>query len=164
MLKRLLDGYIFLTRWLLLPFIFMLGIGLIGLMLKAARNTLHFIQVIYSANDEYIKIELLELVDLTLIAALIAVVTISVYGTFIFKIDSVDADGKPAWMATVDFNQLKLKLLTTLVVISAVRLLEVFMEVERFDERDLYFFIALHLTLLASRVTMAFSPKNYDQE
>jgi uncharacterized protein (TIGR00645 family) len=164
MLKRLFESYIFSIRWLLLPFIFMLSIGLVGIMLKAARKTLQFIQVIYSAKDGYIKVELLELIDLTLVAALVIIVTISVYGNFISTISRENLEGKPAWMATVDFTHLKLKLLTTMVVISAVRLLELFMEVPQIESRDIIFYIALHLTLVVSRLALGYSPYASEKE
>ncbi|MGD9541316.1 YqhA family protein [Methylocystis sp.] len=164
MVRRLIERYIFLTRWLLLPFLLMLGVGLIGMVLKAAKSTLHLIQVIYLENDANIKIHLLELVDLTLISALVVIVTISIYGNFVYKISEDDESGRPAWMASVDFSQLKLNLLTTIVVISAVRLLEVFLEVPQMYDRDLYYYIALHLTLVFSRLAMAFSPKNAGKE
>ncbi|MGD9656704.1 MAG: YqhA family protein [Methylocystis sp.] len=164
MIRRLIERYIFLTRWLLLPFLLMLGVGLIGMVLKAAKNTFHIIQVLFSENDANIKVHLLELVDLTLISALVIIVTISIYGNFIYKINEEDMVGRPAWMASVDFTHLKLNLLTTIVVISAVRLLEVFMEVPQMFDPDIYYYIALHLTLVFSRLAMAFSPKSTFKE
>ncbi|MGD9545075.1 MAG: YqhA family protein [Methylocystis sp.] len=164
MFKRLIENYIFFTRWLLLPFIFMLGVGLVGMALTAANSTYHLIQMIFSENGSNIKIHLLELVDLTLISALVVIVTISIYGNFVYKINDREDLGRPAWMASVDFSQLKLNLLTTIVVISAVRLLEVFLEVPKLYDSEVYHYIALHLTLVFSRLAMAYSPKNAAKE
>jgi uncharacterized protein (TIGR00645 family) len=164
MMRRLIERYIFLTRWLLLPFLVMLGVGLIGMVVKATKNTYHIIEVIFSEKDANIKVHLLELVDLTLISALVIIVTISIYGNFVYKINEGDMAGRPAWMASVDFTELKLNVLTTIVVISAVRLLEVFMEVPQMYDRDVYYYIALHLTLVVSRLAMAFSPKSAVKE
>jgi uncharacterized protein (TIGR00645 family) len=163
MLRRLFEGYIFSIRWLLLPFILMLSIGVVGLMLKGAKNTLSIIQEIYSGKNEYMKGAVLEQIDLTLIAALVILVAISVYGNFVSTLSREGLGGKPTWMTDVDFTNLKLKLLTTLVVISAVRLLEVYMDIQRFDDRDLYFYIFMHLTLVVSRLAMGFSQQASDK-
>jgi uncharacterized protein (TIGR00645 family) len=159
MMKRILQKCVFQIRWLLLPFMLMMVIGLIGLMFKAARSTVHFIYSIYSVKDDFVKVELLELIDLTLIAALVIIVTIAVYGNFVSRIDPDATDDGPSWMATVDFTELKLKVLTTLVAISAIRLLEVFMEAPQIDDRDIYVYIALHLTFVVSRLSMAIAPR-----
>lgn len=151
-------------RWLLAPFIFILAIGLIGLLFKTANSALHFIRAIYVGREIDVKVELLEMIDLTLIAALVVVVIISVYGNFISRIDGETAAPLPLSMATVDFTQLKLKLMTTLVAISAVRLLEIFMDIPHFEDRDLYFYIGLHLTFVVSRLSMAYSARDHAGE
>lgn len=163
MLKKIFEHYIVAIRWWLIPFLVMLNIGLIGIMLKAGKSALNLANAITMDKDQYVKVALLEMIDLTLIGALVVIVVISVYVNFISQI-SKDISGMPAWMATVDFTQLKLKLLTTIVVISAVRLLELFMEVPKLDDRDLQYYIALHLTLVFSRLAMGFSPKVPEKE
>lgn len=158
-MKRIFENYIVAIRWLLIPFIVMLNVGLIGVMLNAGRNTIQLLRAIFQGGHQDLKVALLEMVDLTLIGALVVIVVISVYVNFVSQIKQ-DTTGMPSWMTTVDFTQLKLKILTAIVVISAVRLLELFMEVPKVDDRDLIFYIALHVTLVFSRLAMGFSSKN----
>jgi uncharacterized protein (TIGR00645 family) len=62
-------------------------------------------------------------------------------------------------MGGIDFSQLKLKLLSTIVAISAIKLLEVFMDVPKFDARDLNYYIGIHLTFVISTLIYAFSDR-----
>jgi uncharacterized protein (TIGR00645 family) len=159
MLKRLLEHYLFLSRWLLAPFFVMLTLGLLALMVNAARHVLGILLSIGSSTEDRIILELLGLIDLTLTGALVMIVTISVYENFVSGVPATPREGWPNWMGGIDFPQLKLNLLTTIVAISAIKLLEVFMDVPKFEERDLTYYIAIHLTFVLSTVLFAFSER-----
>jgi len=155
MLKRIFENYLFLSRWLLAPFFVMLTIGLFALMVRAAGVTWHLLKLIVVTDEAHITLELLDLIDLTLTGALVVIVTISVYENFVSQVKHKSEEGWPDWMGTIDFSQLKLKLLSTIVAISAIKLLEAFMDVPQMDDRDLYFYVGIHLTFVVS--TLAFS-------
>jgi uncharacterized protein (TIGR00645 family) len=157
MLKRLLETYLFLSRWLLAPFFVMLTLGLLALMANAARHVLGILLSIGSTTEDRIILELLGLIDLTLTGALVMIVTISLYENFVSGLPATRRDGWPNWMGGIDFTQLKLNLISTIVAISAIKLLEVFMDVPKFDDRDLNYYIAIHLTFVLSTFLFAFS-------
>lgn len=159
MLKRLLEHYLFLSRWLLAPFFIMLTFGLFALMVNAGRHVLGIIVSIGSNSEDRIILELLGLIDLTLTGALVTIVTISVYENFVSGVPATRREGWPDWMGGIDFTQLKLKLLTTIVAISAIKLLEVFMDVPKFETRDLFAYAGLHLTFVASAFIFAYSER-----
>ena len=50
-------------------------------------------------------------------------------------------------------------MLTTIVAISAIKLLEVFMDVPKFETRDLVAYGAMHLTFVASAFIFAYSER-----
>lgn len=85
----------------------------------------------------------MSLIDATLIGALIVIVVLSVYGNFILSFGGQDQETEPAWRHKIDFSQLKLTLLTTIVAISAIRLLEAFMSLEELSDRELYFYMGI---------------------
>ena len=62
-------------------------------------------------------------------------------------------------MGNIDFSQLKLKLLSTIVAISAIKLLEAFMDVPEMSDRDLYFYMGIHLTFVFSTLAFAISER-----
>lgn len=157
MLKRLLEHYLFLSRWLLAPFFVMLTFGLLALMVNAARHVLGILRSIGTSTENRIILELLGLIDLTLTGALVMIVTISLYENFVSGLPATQREGWPDWMGGIDFTQLKLNLLSTIVAISAIKLLEVFMDVPKFDDRDLNYYIAIHLTFVFSTFLFAFS-------
>lgn len=158
MLKRFFEAYLFFSRWALAPFFVMLTLGLFALMIKAGRSTMHMMKAIGSENEERITLELLGLVDLTLTGALVIIVAISVYENFVSAVDT-DSRGWPAWMANIDFSALKLKLLSTIVAISAIKLLEAFMDVPELNERDLNYYIAIHVVFVISTLAFALAER-----
>ncbi len=68
---------------------------------------------------------------------------------------SADHPDRPAWMGKVDFSGMKLKLIASIVAISAIHLLKAFMEVASFDKTDLMWLVIIHLTFVVSGVLMA---------
>ncbi|KAF2989774.1 YqhA family protein [Methylocystis sp. MJC1] len=159
MLKRLLEHYLFLSRWLLAPFFIMLTLGLFALMVNAGRHLISILTSLGSTSEDRVILELLGLIDLTLTGALVMIVTISLYENFVSGAPATTREGWPDWMGGIDFTQLKLKLLTTIVAISAIKLLEVFMDVPKLDARDLNYYIAIHITFVVSTFLFAFSDR-----
>lgn len=159
MLKRLFEHYLFFSRWLLAPFFVMLTIGLFALMIKAARRLWTMLHTLGATNEEHITIELLSLIDITLTGALVVIVTISVYENFVSKASDPEGKGWPDWMGNIDFSQLKLKLLSTIVAISAIKLLEAFMDVPEANDRDLNYYMAIHLVFVVSTLAFALSDR-----
>jgi uncharacterized protein (TIGR00645 family) len=159
MLKRFLEHYLYFSRWLLAPFSIMLTAGLFALMVNAGRHLISTLRSIGSNTEDRITLELLGLIDLTLTGALVMLVTISVYENFVSEVAVTKREDCPSWMGAIDFTQLKLKLLSTIVAISAIKLLEVFMDLPKFDDREVYFYIAIHLTFVVSTLIFAFSDK-----
>ena len=108
-----------------------------------------------NGEDEHVALTVLNLVDITLTSALIVIVTISVYENFVARVTTGDRRTWPSWMGDIDFWQLKMKLLSTIVAISAIGLLESFIDVRETSDRDLYFYIGIHLTFVVSTVALA---------
>jgi uncharacterized protein (TIGR00645 family) len=101
----------------------------------------------------------LAIVDLTLTASLIVIVIFSGYVNFVSRIDASEHTDWPQWMASIDFSELKLKLMSSIVAISAIKLLEAFMELEHESDRDLYFLTGIHLTFVISTLILALSDR-----
>ena len=66
---------------------------------------------------------------------------------------------RPSWMGTVDFGGLKMKLIASIVAISAIHLLKQFMEIGKsskpLDEAALYWLVVIHMVFVGSGVLMA---------
>jgi uncharacterized protein (TIGR00645 family) len=158
-MKRFFETFLFLSRWMLAPFLLMLALGLLELLIKAGTHlweaTLHLV----SATESNVTLLVLDLIDMTLTGALVVIVMLSVYENFVAKVDSATRDGWPDWMGTIDFSELKLKLLSTIVAISAIKLLEAFMDVAHTSDRELLFYLGIHLTFVVSTVAFALAER-----
>jgi uncharacterized protein (TIGR00645 family) len=100
----------------------------------------------------------LTLIDLSLAGNLLLIVIFSGYENFVSKIDTGDHEDRPSWMGTVDFSGLKMKLIASIVAISAIALLKAFMktaEGETIDNTHLAWLVGIHLTFVVSGVLMA---------
>jgi uncharacterized protein (TIGR00645 family) len=159
MLKRLFENYLLLSRWLLAPFFVMLTLGLFALMISGARRFVNLFKFVSAPHQEHVTLELLSLIDITLTGALVVIVTISVYENFVSRVGSKEHGNWPEWMGDIDFSQLKLRILSTIVAISAIKLLEAFMDVPEMNDRDLYFYIGIHLTFVFSTLAFATSDR-----
>jgi len=163
-MKRLFESLLFLSRWLLAPFLVVLTLGLLALMVEAGKRSMAMFQLVISGDDHHIALELLNLIDLTLTGALVLIVTMSVYENFVSPVDPKEHVGWPNWMGNIDFSALKLKLLSTIVAISAIKLLEAFMDVSELvkhdeGERELWYYMGIHLVFVISTMVFAISER-----
>lgn len=159
MLKRLFERYLMFSRWLLAPFFVMLTISLVALIVKATKRVWGLIRHVLDNRDEHVTLEVLNLIDVTLTGALVVIVTISVYENFVSRVTADDHRNWPDWMGNIDFSQLKLKLLTTIVAISAIKLLEAFMDVSELNDREIYFYMGIHFLFVISTLAFALSER-----
>jgi len=153
-----IETGLFRARWLLMP----LYVGLVGvLILLAIRFVQEFVMIIShfgdKTNQEFI-LEILALLDLTLLANLILIVIFAGYENFVSRIDAAaDSTDRPHWMGTIDFSGLKIKLIGSLVAISVIELLKDFIELAGEAEvgEGTIWRIAIHLTFVISGVLFA---------
>jgi uncharacterized protein (TIGR00645 family) len=62
-------------------------------------------------------------------------------------------------MGTIDFGTLKLKLLSSIVAISAIQLLKQFMSINNVSERDIFWLVIIHVVFVVSSVLLALSDR-----
>jgi uncharacterized protein (TIGR00645 family) len=155
MIERLLEKLIFSSRWLLAPFYVMLIAALCVLLVKAVQETWHFVIHALSLPESDVIIGVLALVDLTLTGSLIVIVIFSGYENFVSRIEVADSVDWPEWMGKIDFSGLKLKLLSSIVAISAIQVLKAFMNVRNISDRELSWLVGIHLLFVVSGLLMA---------
>jgi uncharacterized protein (TIGR00645 family) len=160
-LERWLESGLFASRWLMAPFYVGLVIALAGLVVVFGQELLHGVPLIFSghAKAEDAILLALSLIDLSLAGNLMLIVTFSGYENFVSKIDVADHEDRPGWMGTVDFSGLKMKLVASIVAISAISLLKAFMKLSEptvvVDEPRLMWGVIIHLTFVVSGVLLA---------
>ena len=157
-LERFLELWLFRSRWLMAPFYAGLVLALAALVVVFVNEAIHELSGILTMSPEQAILMVLSLIDLSLAANLILIVTFSGYENFVSKIDTGDDEDRPAWMGTVDFSGLKLKLVASIVAISAIALLRAFMKLsegEAIPDRTLAWLVGIHVTFVVSGVLLA---------
>jgi uncharacterized protein (TIGR00645 family) len=159
MVSQLLERFLFASRWLLAPFYVCLVIGLLFLLLQCGLEVWHFASFMSSMKEIDVILAVLSLVDLTLTGSLIVIVIFSGYENFVSKIDVGDHPDWPEWMAKIDFSGLKLKLLSSIVAISGIQLLKSFMDIRNISDRELAWYVAIHMTFVISGLLLAWTDR-----
>lgn len=151
-MKSTFEALLFAARWLLAPFYVALVIALFALLGKVGERAYGLIAQFVGASEEDIILSALGIVDLTLEGSLIVLVIFSGYANFVSAIDIEAHPEWPRWMADVDFSGLKLKLLSSIVAISAIKLLEAYMNIDHETDRH----VVAQAGLLALFVVVGF--------
>lgn len=159
MIERALERFLFASRWLLAPFYVGLVIALVVLLGKATQELVHFVLNAFSSSESDIILGVLTLIDLTFTGSLIVIVVFSGYENFVSKIDIAQHEDWPDWMGKIDFTGLKLKLLSSIVAISAIQLLKAFMNVRNTSDRDLSWLVGIHVVFVMSGLLLAISDR-----
>jgi len=152
-----LEKTLFASRWLLAPFYLGLAVGVGILLIKFVQELFHLAQLAIVGTETDAILGVLSLVDLALTGSLLLIVIFSGYENFVSKIDAEGVVDRPAWMGTVDFSGLKLRLVGSIVAISAISLLRTFMRIgaEPLDETMVKWKVIVHLTFVTSGVLLA---------
>jgi uncharacterized protein (TIGR00645 family) len=78
------------------------------------------------------------------------------YENFVSKLHVADeSEDKPSWMGRVDFSELKLKLVASIVTISGINLLAAFMDLSQISDREIFWMIIVHVVFIFSGVLLA---------
>ena len=159
MLERLIESIVFYSRWLLAPMFVGLALGLVFLVVSFVSEFVHFVSTDGMFNSKDTALFILELIDLTLIGSLVAMVAIAGYENFVSKIDFRDDLERPEWMGRVDFAGLKLKVISALVAISSIELLKVFLNSGNYEEGEILWRVIIHSVFVVSGFIFALTEK-----
>ncbi len=155
----LLERIVFRSRWLLAPFYLGLVLSLAMLLVAFIGDLAHVLPNLLSMGPEEIILAVLTLIDLSLAGNLVVIVMFSGYENFVSKIDTGTSEDRPDWMGTLDFSGLKMKLIGSIVAISAISLLRAFMKLTEpgvvMDETRIRWLVILHVTFVVSGLLFA---------
>ncbi|AZS22259.1 MULTISPECIES: TIGR00645 family protein [unclassified Caulobacter] len=154
-----LERGLFASRWLMAPFYVGLVLALAALLVVFFQELFRELPHILSMKPEDAILMALTLIDLSLAANLMVIVILSGYENFVSKIDTASHEDRPDWMGTVDFSGLKMKLIASIVAISAIALLKAFLKLTEpgvaLDQARLLWLVVVHLSFVVSGVLLA---------
>ena len=153
--ERIIENGLFASRWIMAPFY----IGLVGalaiLLVTFVNELFHLFLNINNLGANDAILGCLALIDISLAGNLMVIVIFSGYENFVSKMDIPDHKDQPEWKGTVDFNTLKLKLIASIVAISGIHLLKIFMDVKKYTEVEIKWMVIIHVIFVVSGVMLA---------
>lgn len=147
------------SRWLLVPLYAMLMLILVVFSIKAGQEFIHLFQHVLHLEEAELILAVLSLIDLALVGNLLVMVALSGYETFVSRFDTVSEMEKPGWLGKLDPGTVKLKVAASIVSISAIHLLKIFMNSVSYSSEQILVAIGVHLAFVVSALLLAWVDK-----
>ncbi|MBT0724870.1 TIGR00645 family protein [Rosenbergiella sp. S61] len=164
-MERFVENLMYATRWILAPVYFGLSIGLLALTVKFFQEVIHVLPELFTVSENDLILLLLSLIDMSLVGGLLIMVMLSGYENFISRLDIDESKEKLSWLGKMDAGSLKNKVAASIVAISSIHLLRIFMEIRTIDNTKILWYVVLHVTFVFSAFVMGYLDKlsRYDK-
>ena len=153
------ERALFAARWLLAPLYAGMVLALLAILTTFARQLIGELAHLGSLTDEDAILLSLSLIDLSLTGNLLLVVIFAGYESFVSQLQIGAHEDRPQWLGTIDFADLKLKVIASIVAISAITLLRDFLlladRTAAVDPARLLWMVLIQLTFVVSGVLLA---------
>ncbi len=149
-----IEKVIMAARWLLV--VFYLGLGA-ALVIYAVSFVYKFIKIagsVFELEEGEMILAMLGLIDAALVASLLVMVMISSYENYVSRLENANAE--LSWLGKLDSGSLKIKVASSIVAISSIHLLQVFLNANQYTDMKIVMFMLLHLTFVVSALLLAF--------
>jgi uncharacterized protein (TIGR00645 family) len=153
-LELFVERIILASRWLLVVFYLGLALALAIYAMTFAMKLFDFVGKSLSMDETETILRILALIDAALVASLVVMVIISGYENFVSRFEG-DAEAEVHWLGKIDAGSLKIKVASTIVAISSIHLLQVFLNANEFTNDKLMWFTIIHLAFVVSALMLA---------
>ena len=159
-IEHTVERLMYASRWLLAPIYVGMSLALLALCIKFFQELYHFVPHILALNESQMVLKLLSLIDLTLVGSLVVIVMFSGYENFVSRLDIGEDTEKLGWLGTHDYGSLKMKVAASIVAISSIHLLKIFMNIETTANDKIMWYTLVHLTFVISAFFMGYLDKH----
>lgn len=150
-----IEAAMFGSRWLLAPIYVGLIIALAMLVVKFFQELFATIPLLLSISTSDMIVELLSLVDLSLAANLLLMVTLAGYDNFVVSFRGVAPESRPRWLSHTDYGTLKLKLMSSIIAIASVKMLEIYLNLGNMPREKVIGYLAMFVAFAVVGVLLA---------
>jgi uncharacterized protein (TIGR00645 family) len=154
-LEHAIEAVILASRWLLVVFYLGLALALGLYAVSFAGKLYEFIAKLMSLDDTDTILKMLALIDAALVASLVVMVIISGYENFVSRFDNAEG-GELSWLGKIDAGSLKIKVASTIVAISSIHLLQVFLNAQTYTNSQLMWLTIMHMAFVVSALFLAY--------
>ncbi|HEY6612686.1 MAG TPA: TIGR00645 family protein [Pseudomonas sp.] len=158
-MERFIENTMYAARWLLAPIYLGLSLALLALALKFFQEVFHVLPHVFELAEAELILVLLSMIDMALVGGLLVMVMISGYENFVSQLDIDEGKEKLDWLGKMDSSSLKLKVAASIVAISSIHLLRMFMDAQKIPNDKLMWYVIIHMTFVASAFAMAYVDK-----
>lgn len=158
-MERVFEKLLYSARWVMAPTYLGLSFILVALGIKFFQEVYHVLIHIFTITETDLVLVALSLIDISLVGGLIIMVMFSGYENFVSKIDVDDSTDKLVWLGKLDTGSLKNKVSASIVAISSIHLLKVFMNTENVPDDKIKWYLLLHVTFVLSAFAMGYLDK-----
>ncbi|MCY1280560.1 hypothetical protein D9M68_317070 [compost metagenome] len=158
-MERFIENGLYAARWLLAPIYIGLSLALLALTLKFFQEIVHVLPSVFSIAEADLVLVILSLIDMALVGGLLVMVMFSGYENFVSQLDIDESKDKLNWLGKMDAGSLKNKVAASIVAISSIHLLRIFMDAKNVPDNKLMWYVIIHLTFVLSAFAMGYLDK-----
>jgi len=153
-LEHLVESAILASRWLLVVFYLGLAIALGLYAVSFLRKLYDFTSKVMVVEETDAILKMLALIDAALVASLVVMVIISGYENFVSRFDN--ADSEVSFLGKIDAGSLKIKVASTIVAISSIHLLQIFLNIASYTDSQVMWLTIMHMAFVVSALFLAY--------
>lgn len=155
--EHAVEGIILASRWLLVVFYLGLAAALGLYAVSFVRKLWEYFTKVMVLEETDAILKILSLIDASLVASLVVMVIISGYENFVSRFDNVsESDAELSWLGKIDASSLKIKVASTIVAISSIHLLQVFLNADKYTDSKIMWLTVVHMAFVASALLLAY--------
>jgi uncharacterized protein (TIGR00645 family) len=156
-LEKLIESLILASRWLLVIFYLGLASALAIYAFAFVLKLGSFAQKVMTLGETDLLLSMLALIDSALVASLIVMVIISGYENFVGRFEENGA--QLSWLGKIDVGSLKIKVASTIIAISSIHLLQIFLNLPQYSNDQLMWFTIMHMAFVFSALFLGLIDK-----
>jgi uncharacterized protein (TIGR00645 family) len=153
-LEHFVESVILASRWLLVVFYLGLAAALGLYAISFARKLFDFTVKVMVLDETDAILKILGLIDAALVASLVVMVIISGYENFVSRFDN--ADNEVSFLGKIDAGSLKIKVASTIVAISSIHLLQIFLNIATYSDNQVMWLTIVHMAFVISALLLAY--------
>ena len=158
-MEKIFEKLMYASRWIMAPIYLGLSLVLLALGIKFFQEIFHIMPIIFTIAEVDLVLITLSLIDITLVGGLLIMVMFSGYENFVSQLDVGENSDKLSWLGKMDAGSLKNKVAASIVAISSIHLLKVFMNAENIENDKIMWYLLIHITFVLSAFAMVYLDK-----
>ncbi len=159
-IEHSIENIILASRWLLVVFYLGLTVALGLYCVSFLRKLWEYFSNVMVLGETDAILKILSLIDASLVASLVVMVIISGYENFVSRFDNIDEKNTElSWLGKIDAGSLKIKVASTIVAISSIHLLQIFLNVNQYTSEQIMWLTIMHMAFVFSALLLAYIDK-----